>query len=572
MSSPESLTHRWLRHQSASYPSHERVFADLAPALLAFPTVRPKSDIYTYDDGRTQLLLCLHGLLPITFRSATYNIPIALWITRDYPREPPIVYVVPTGDMLVRPSRHVDVSGRCTIEYMHNWLRKSEGCNVVALLEALQAHFSREPPLYAKPREHTQSPRSSTPIASTSAVPAAAAAASHYAAKPPPPLPMQMQMQTQGQPSQVAAPSTSSPLPPERPPLPPKPSAAADHIRNNTQSIHPVGPYHADNTRTEFSSANPSFEHQSNTYNPSSPTRTIPAPVGTPSTQSPPPPPPPPPLPPLAPPNPSGYGVPSHLPASQPSMAHNISPPPVPQPPPVHQPQSIVPPIPMQHVIVAPSPVSAPPAPAPNLMDEELPEPQAPSQFPNLVTPESRPPRPPNPELLQLHAKVQEKISIELDSLTQALAADAERLRAIQTDLLAGEPAIKDEMARLEAVRGVCRNVADRLRGPVGLAESNVSELRRKGDPEVDELVCATNIVHNQLIDLVAEDNAIEDTIYHLHRALNTGRIDLERFLRTTRALAEEQFMKRALIEKIQQGISKSLNSSTHDQGGWYWT
>ena len=36
----------------------------------------------------------------------------------------------------------------------------------------------------------------------------------------------------------------------------------------------------------------------------------------------------------------------------------------------------------------------------------------------------------------------------------------------------------------------------------------------------------------NRLVTLIAEDNAIEDTIYHLHRALNAGRIDLERFLR----------------------------------------
>lgn len=81
------------------------------------------------------------------------------------------------------------------------------------------------------------------------------------------------------------------------------------------------------------------------------------------------------------------------------------------------------------------------------------------------------------------------------------------------------------------------------------------------------------------MINLVAEDNAIEDTIYHLHRALNAGRIDLERFLRvrvilfigrmflishsvaqTTRVLAEEQFMKRALIEKIQMGIPMGTN------------
>lgn len=78
---------------------------------------------------------------------------------------------------------------------------------------------------------------------------------------------------------------------------------------------------------------------------------------------------------------------------------------------------------------------------------------------------------------------------------------------------------------------------------------------------------------------MVAEDNAIEDTIYHLHRALNTGRIDLERFLRvrviffightflishsvaqTTRVLAEEQFMKRALIDKIQMGIPMGMS------------
>ena len=82
-----------------------------------------------------------------------------------------------------------------------------------------------------------------------------------------------------------------------------------------------------------------------------------------------------------------------------------------------------------------------------------------------------------------------------------------------------------------------------------------------------------------RLINLVAEDNAIEDTIYHLHRALNTGRIDLERFLRvrailfvghmyltspsvaqTTRVLAEEQFMKRALIEKIQMAVPKGMS------------
>lgn len=80
------------------------------------------------------------------------------------------------------------------------------------------------------------------------------------------------------------------------------------------------------------------------------------------------------------------------------------------------------------------------------------------------------------------------------------MSLDAERLRAHQTDLLAGAPAIRDEMARLEAVRDVCRNVASRVKGTVEQAERNIAELRRKGDPEVDELVCSTTIVHNQSV------------------------------------------------------------------------
>lgn len=112
------------------------------------------------------------------------------------------------------------------------------------------------------------------------------------------------------------------------------------------------------------------------------------------------------------------------------------------------------------------------------------------------------PPRPPNPELLRLHAAVHAKFTNELASLSQALALDTERLRAHQKDLLSGEPAIRDEMARLEAVKDVCRTVAGRMRGTVEQGERNVAELRRKGDPEVDELVCSTSIVHNQCVTL----------------------------------------------------------------------
>lgn len=127
------LTANWLAANAQIYRSPDRIQPDVLALLDRLPSLRPKTEIYTYDDGRTQLLLCIHGTLPIAFRAATYNIPVAVWLTLDYPREPPIVYVVPTSDMLVRQSPYVDVSGRCDLEYMRNWRAKADVSRVVHL-------------------------------------------------------------------------------------------------------------------------------------------------------------------------------------------------------------------------------------------------------------------------------------------------------------------------------------------------------------------------------------------------------------------------------------------------------
>ena len=110
------------RH-SAPSPTYTVTLPPLSSSVLIAPA---------FDDGRTQLLLCLHGLLPISFRGTAYNIPIAVWLTLDYPRRPPLVYVVPTNDMLVRAGPHVDPSGLCSIEYMRFWERKPEVCFLAA--------------------------------------------------------------------------------------------------------------------------------------------------------------------------------------------------------------------------------------------------------------------------------------------------------------------------------------------------------------------------------------------------------------------------------------------------------
>ncbi|KAN0140855.1 UEV domain containing protein [Lactarius tabidus] len=532
-----NLTQKWLRHNIATYDDRDRVFSDVDSTLSTYSTLRPKTDIYTYDDGRTQLLLCVHGLLPITYRQASYHIPIAIWVTRQYPREPPLAFVVPTSEMLVRPGKYIDVSGLCKIDYIVNWEKKYEGCDLPSLVQALKNYFSYEPPVYSKPKQESGPASGSRPSRQVSSSPS----------RPAPPVPNPPMS-----PPPVASPVAS----PSRPSVPPKPPSAVTPVVPYAYPTPAAQPLHSDNHSPTIHVPSPPPKPPlppplfSSSHSPSPPQfhnrassigspwqRTHLAQLTEPSSSSP------------------RYTFPPGQLHSPPPVT-GLAPIPPPPPLPVYEPPPVPPhpPLPPQQHTVSLAP------PRPNLLDEDatvedLPPPPA----------QVAPPRPPNPELLQLHARVHEKLRTELASVSQAMTLDGERLRAQQADLLTGVPAIRDEMGRLEAVRDVCRGVATRLREAVEAAERGVAELKRKGDPPVDELVCSTSIVHNQLVELVAEDNAIEDTIYHLHRALNAGRIDLDRFLRTTRVLAEEQFMKRALIERIQTSLP--MGASVHP--GW---
>jgi ESCRT-I complex subunit TSG101 len=64
--------------------------------------------------------------------------------------------------------------------------------------------------------------------------------------------------------------------------------------------------------------------------------------------------------------------------------------------------------------------------------------------------------------------------------------------------LNSGEPAIRDEMARLEAVKKVCDSVGKKMDDVVARGEERVAELEQKGEVSVDEVVCGISIVHNQ--------------------------------------------------------------------------
>ncbi|KAI7901445.1 UEV domain-containing protein [Cokeromyces recurvatus] len=140
----------WLRTVLQHYQDPDRTFRDVDSVLQTYLSLKPKMDTYTSNDGNTQLLLCLHGTVPITYRSVPYNIPVAFWIPKEYPKVPPIPYVKPTANMFIREGRHVDKSGLCYHHYRSSWSNDQKH-TLLELVAILQQVFAQEPPVYTKP-------------------------------------------------------------------------------------------------------------------------------------------------------------------------------------------------------------------------------------------------------------------------------------------------------------------------------------------------------------------------------------------------------------------------------------
>ncbi|KAF5733655.1 protein ELC-like [Tripterygium wilfordii] len=122
----------------------------------AYPSLEPKTAVFTHNDGRSVNLLQADGTIPMPFHGVTYNIPVVIWLMESYPRHPPVVYVNPTQDMVIkRPHPHVNPSGLVSIPGLQNWIYPSS--NLVDLIGELSKTFSRDPPLYSQ-RRPTPSP------------------------------------------------------------------------------------------------------------------------------------------------------------------------------------------------------------------------------------------------------------------------------------------------------------------------------------------------------------------------------------------------------------------------------
>ncbi|KAH7375399.1 ESCRT-I component [Plectosphaerella cucumerina] len=525
---------------TSEYRDVNRAYGDVAQALAQYPSLAPRTDVHTFENGTSALLVHLTGTLPVVFRGNTYRFPISVRLPYSYPREPPLVYVTPTESMMVRPGQHVDPQGQVYHPYLAGWPTFWDKSTILDFLAILRDVFAKEPPVIARPQQQASSPAPSTP--------------QHVQTPPPLPPP----------PRELAA-QSPTPLQPGPPPPPPKPTA---HPPAHTPSPsyhdpsgapprpppppgHHSGPPvparpHTQAPPSRYDSAPPLPHQQHQQQQPPQPYQQ--------HQQSPPPPFHP------GPPGPSSH-VNNFLQRQHPQAAHPSppapssydprrasGPPPGWQPPPQQHQQ---PPYQQQHhpqhqpQPPAPRPKTPPP---PNLLDEPLT-----LDLPTTNLP--APPIPPNPEKDMLLRQLAQTLYAHRQRSREQNESSLAGLRAQRNAMANASAALQSEMAGLAQTSALLASNAGILHDALRKADAVIEGSRRQTAPDVDELLVAPTVVANQLYALVAEERAMGDAIFVLGRAVERGRISAPVFAKTTRALAREWYLKKALARKIARGM-----------------
>ncbi|KAI3383811.1 hypothetical protein SNEBB_010231 [Seison nebaliae] len=366
---------------------HDRhVIEDVRALTNKYPTLafNISVDNYVMNNGENALLFRLRGTIPINYQRAQYNIPIAIWLPKRYPNEPPICYVEPTASMRVRANEIVELNGRIYSPLIRSWRKQTKLTQVV---DEFTAKFSIAPPVYSRNSGQAQAQQ------------------------------QQQQQQYQNNYNQPPYPSTYSQYPSTV-----NPSSNVYGSQFNSNSPYPRSPYY-------------------------------------------------------------------------PTQNHNMYP------------------------------------------DQQAHA----SRNTSMI------------ETQSLREAVEQKLKEKMRQKFSENNAVIESLKDTEKELTVGANIIKCHIDEMEKEIEIVKEQNEKTVQTIHQVNKKISEMKESDKIDVEKIVITTAPVYDQLLNLFAEDNAIEDMLYNLEEALRKRMIDHEIYLKHVRELSRRQYMVRQLMNKCRK-------------------
>uniref|UniRef100_A0A1A8PYX8 Tumor susceptibility gene 101 n=3 Tax=Nothobranchius TaxID=28779 RepID=A0A1A8PYX8_9TELE len=153
-----------------------------------------------------------------------------------------------------------------------------------------------------------------------------------------------------------------------------------------------------------------------------------------------------------------------------------------------------------------------------------------------------------------LISAVSDKLRWRMKEEMDRAQAELDALKRTEEDLKKGHQKLEEMISRLDQeVADVDRNIELLKKKDEELSEALEKMENQSENNDIDDVIVPTAPLYKQILNLYAEENAIEDTIFYLGEALRRGVIDLEVFLKHVRLLSRKQFQLRALMQKARK-------------------
>lgn len=178
-----------------------------------------------------------------------------------------------------------------------------------------------------------------------------------------------------------------------------------------------------------------------------------------------------------------------------------------------------------------------------------------PSQDPSHTTNLPAPPIPPNPQKDALLNALSQSLNHRLTTTLSANAAAAASLRSQNQSLAAALSRLQSELRDLDAIDAQVTTNETVLRDAMRDADRVMTDAAARRRPDIDDVLVAPTVVGNQLYREAAEIGALVESRALLGKALDRGGVGTSEWARVLRALAREEFGKRALVKKIARGM-----------------
>lgn len=154
---------------------------------------------------------------------------------------------------------------------------------------------------------------------------------------------------------------------------------------------------------------------------------------------------------------------------------------------------------------------------------------------------------------MSLISAVQDKIRTKFKDACEEKLAEIDSLKRVNYDLESGQTTLNTLIKEAENECINIEHLTSELKLKTNEINESLKQIKHRENTSVEDVVVTPAPLYRQMLQLIAEEMAIQDLLFFLSEGLTHKTIDLDNFLKQVRFLSRKQFYLRATLNKARQ-------------------